>query len=245
MTHTLLTLFPTPSDLLALEPEEFGGVLLEIAPGLMQNGLFNLHNFSSQLYMIVGPSYPQGSQRQVELAIAEAVSWLETQGLIIQDPSQPATCYTLTRRAKSVRTRTDVEVYRKGRILPVELLQPKLADRVWPLFLRGDHDVAVFQAFKEVEVATRRTANATGAGYPDDLVGVSLMRKAFHPETGPLRDQNRVAGEREAEMHLFSGAIGHVRNPVGHHDVNLSPQEAARLIVFSSHLLQIIEQRMG
>ena len=135
------------------------------------------------------------------------------------------------------------EAYRKGRILPVDLLQPLLVEKVWPQFLRGDHDVAVFQAFKEVEVAVRKAANSKGAAYPDDLVGVSLMRKAFNPQGGPLADNAHVIAEREGEMSLFAGAIAHAKNPTGHRDVNLAPQEAARLIVFASHLLSIVEQR--
>jgi hypothetical protein len=86
---------------------------------------------------------------------------------------------------------------------------------------------------------------AIALGYPDDLVGISLMRKAFHPETGPLTAMSLVIAEREAEMHLFSGAIGHAKNPTSHRDVILAPQEAARLVVFASHLLGIIEQRLG
>jgi Protein of unknown function (Hypoth_ymh) len=183
-------------------------------------------------------------QRAVELAVAEAVSWLVSQGLLVEDPSQPiGRLFALTRRAATVRNRTDLEAYRKGRMLPVELLQPALAERVWPQFLRGDHDVAIFQAFKEVEVAIRKAANSKGAGYPDDLVGTTLMRRAFHPETGPLTDMSLVVSEREAEMHLFSGAIGHGKNPPSHRDVEPAPQEAARLIVFASHLLSIVEQR--
>ncbi len=135
--------------------------------------------------------------------------------------------------------------FRKGRTLPVELLQPTLAEKVLPQFLRADHDVGVFQAFKEVEVAVRKAANAKGAGYPDDLVGTTLMRKAFHPESGPLRNTALVAAERDAEMHLFAGAIGHAKNPTSHRDVTLNPQEAARLVVFASHLLSIVEQRMA
>jgi uncharacterized protein (TIGR02391 family) len=113
---------------------------------------------------------------------------------------------------------------------------------VWPLFLRGDHDVAVFQAFKEVEVSVRKAANAKGGGFPDDLVGVTLMRKAFHPDNGPLTDTSRVTAEREAEMALFAGAIGYAKNPAGHRDVDVSPQEAARLIVFAAHLLDMVDQ---
>ena len=243
MVETLLSILQNPRDLLALEPEELGGVVLEVIPGVLQNDNFSIHDLWAQLSIPIGSPYQQNVHRPVELALAEALSWLEGQGLIIPDPGQPAGRYTLTRRGKTLRTRADVEAYRKGRILPVELLQPRLAEKVWPLFLRGDHDVAVFQAFKEVEVAVRKTANAKGADYPNDLVGVSLMRKAFHPEAGPLRDDGRVAGEREAEMHLFSGAIGHAKNPTSHCDVNVTSQEAARLVVFASHLLDIVEDR--
>jgi uncharacterized protein (TIGR02391 family) len=92
------------------------------------------------------------------------------------------------------------------------------AQKVVPLFRRGDYDVAVFQAFKEVEVAVRKAANAKKAGYPDSDVGTALMRKAFHPETGPLTDMAVVRAEREAVMHLFSGAIGHAKNPMSHRE---------------------------
>lgn len=137
----------------------------------------------------------------------------------------------------------DVEAFRKGRILPSDLLPTLFAEKVVPLFRRGDHDVAVFQAFKEVEVAVRTAAIAKGAGYPDSEVGTTLMRKAFHPETGPLADKALVAAEREAEMHLFAAAIGHAKNPTSHRDVAISAVEAARLIVFASYLLEIVERR--
>jgi uncharacterized protein (TIGR02391 family) len=117
------------------------------------------------------------------------------------------------------------------------------AQKVVPLFRRGDYDVAVFQAFKEVEVAVRKAANAKDAGYPDSDIGTSLMRKGFHPEVGPLTDTAVVFAEREAVMHLFSGAIGHAKNPPSHRDVAFTAQEAARLIIFASHLLDIVEQR--
>jgi hypothetical protein len=209
----------------------------------MQNGMFSLNGLEAQLFHVIGTTYPPGARRPVQLALAEALSWLVSQGLLLIDPDQPAQWYVLTRRAKNLRTRADVEAYRKGRMLPVELLQPALAEKVWPQFLRGDHDVAIFQAFKEVEVAVRKAANGKGVGYPDDLVGTTLMRKAFHPDSGPLTDLTLVVSEREAEMHLFSGAIGHGKNPPSHRDVQPAPQEAARLIVFASHLLSIVDER--
>jgi hypothetical protein len=73
-TATLLSLFPKPEDVLALTPEDFGGVIIELMPPLLQNGLFNPAALIAQANQLVGPSYPPGSQRAVELAVAEAIS---------------------------------------------------------------------------------------------------------------------------------------------------------------------------
>jgi uncharacterized protein (TIGR02391 family) len=241
-TPSLLSLFPTPQDLLALAPEDLGGAIIEVLPPLIQNGLFNIHSLVGSLYQTDRPSYPPGTKRAIFPVFAEALSWLTTQGLIVNDPDQPA-FWWLTRRAADLRTRADVEAFRKGRILPDDLVPALFAQKVVPLFRRGDYDVAVFQAFKEVEVAVRKAANAKDAGYPDSDIGTSLMRKAFHPEVGPLADTAVVFAEREAVMHLFSGTIGHAKNPPSHRDVAFTAQEAARLIIFASHLLDIVEQR--
>jgi hypothetical protein len=56
MTTTLLSVFPNPEELLALEPEELGGVILEIAPGVIQNGMFGIHSLLAQLFQLVGKS---------------------------------------------------------------------------------------------------------------------------------------------------------------------------------------------
>jgi uncharacterized protein (TIGR02391 family) len=64
---------------------------------------------------------------------------------------------------------------------------------VYSTFLRGDYDTAVFQAFKEVEVAVREIGGFTDADY-----GTELMRAAFNKTKGRLTDQSRVVSEREA-----------------------------------------------
>jgi uncharacterized protein (TIGR02391 family) len=163
---------------------------------------------------------------------------LRGQDLVIRDPEQTGDWLRLTRRAEAIKTRADLEAYQKGGTLPVRLLQPHLAEKVQHLFVRGDHDIAVFQAFKEIEVAVR-----TACHYPDDLVGRALMQKAFAVSDGPLRNEDLVPAEREAEVFLFAGAIGHAKNPTSHRTVRLSREEAARLIVFASHLLAIVEER--
>jgi Protein of unknown function (Hypoth_ymh) len=241
---TLVSLFPKPQDVLGLTPEDLAGVIIELMPPLLQNGLFNPFTLVATAYQLSGPSYPPGSKREIELAVAEAISWLVTQGLLVPDPGQPSPgFYVPTRRAQSLKSRIDVEAFSKGRILPDDLLPTLFSEKVVPLFRRGDHDIAMFQAFKEVEIAVRKAANAKGAGYADSEVGTSLVRKAFHPDTGPLRDANLVPAEREAEMHLFSGAIGHAKNPGSHRAVAVTAQEAARLIIFASYLFDLAERR--
>ena len=241
---TLLSLFPKPEDLLALTPEDLGGVIVELMPPLLQNGLFNPAALIASVFQLVGPSYPPGSRRSVELVVAEALSWLATQGLLIPDPGQPSPgFYVPTRRSQSLRTRADVDTYRKGRVLPDDLLPPLFAEKVVPLFRRGDYDVAVLQAFKEVEVAVRKAANVKGAGYANSEIGTTLMRKAFHPDTGPLTNSKKIPAEREADMHLFSSAIGHAKNPPSHRDFPVTADEAAHLIIFASYLFGIVEQR--
>lgn len=233
----------TPEDLLALAPEDLAGIILEIVPTLLQhNGLFGIGHIIHPVYQSYQSRFPFHTKQNVTIAIAEALSWLVSQGLVIPDPDQPTHWYRLTRKGSRLPTRTDVEVFRKGAILQAELLPESFAQKVVPLFRRGDYDTAVFQAFKEVEVSVRKTANVKGARYSDSEIGVSLMRKAFHPDSGPLTDMGAVPAEREAIMHLFSGAIGSAKNPTSHREVAVKAHEAARLIIFAAHLLDLVRQ---
>ena len=112
----------------------------------------------------------------------EAWVWLEREGLIAPRPGEQTHGWVfITRRGALLKKATDLAAFRKANLLPKALLHPVIAQKVWSAFLRGEYDTAVFQAFKEVEVAVR---NASGSA-PRDL-GVDLMRKTFHKDTGPL-----------------------------------------------------------
>ena len=91
---------------------------------------------------------------------------------------------------------------------------------------------------KEVEVKVREV----GKFDPSD-VGIQLMRKAFHPESGPLTDKTAPEAEREALSHLFTGAIGAYKNPSSHRMVTIDAPKAVELIVLASHLLNIVDER--
>ena len=133
----------------------------------------------------------------------------------------------------------DFDKYRTARLLPRELLHPSIADAVWLSFVRGEYDVAVFQAMRQVEIATRDAAGADA-----ELQGVKLARRAFNPDNGPLTETDAEAGERQGMMDLFAGALGALKNPHSHRVVSFeSPAEAVSVVLFASQLLRIIDKR--
>jgi hypothetical protein len=70
----------------------------------------------------------------------------------------------------------------------------------------GDYEPASFAAMKAVEVEVRRVAEL-----PNELLGIPLMRKAFSPKDGILRDPEAEGGEQRATADLFAGAVFGVR----------------------------------
>lgn len=111
-------------------------------------------------------------------------------------------------------------------------------------FALGDYETASFAAMKAVEVAVRRVAEL-----PNELLGVALMRKAFSPKDGVLRDPDAEGGEQQATADLFAGAIGAYKNPASHRTVRFDdPIEAAEVVQLADLLLRIVEraeQRIG
>ena len=67
-TPSLLSLFPTPQNLLALTPEDLSGSIIEVVPQFILNGQFN--NLS--LYKSHAISHPPDTRLPVMLAFAEA-----------------------------------------------------------------------------------------------------------------------------------------------------------------------------
>jgi uncharacterized protein (TIGR02391 family) len=209
---------PDVDTLLALEPEELGAKLLflirkrkekKFHPGNLKNDLtIYCHNQSE--------AYPQHRLDEVNLALSEAFGWLQAQGLVVDAPDGAEHGWrVLSRRARKFEDEREFADYAAARHLPKkESLHPRISRSAWSAFMRGEYDVAVFEAMKAVEVAVR-----DASGFGADLLGKDLMREAFNPNEGPLA---------EGRAHLFAGAIQSYKNPGSHRDVSIEgPAEAA------------------
>ncbi len=233
---TIFSLLPDAEALLALEPEELAGVVLQYLVSSGSEGQLNRYNFSLPHTV---KEYPPEYRESISMALMEAWVWLEREGLLAPKPGTQGEWIFVTRRGRQLATPKDLQAYRRGNLLPRQSLHPRLAQKVWASFLRGDYDTAVFQAFKEVEVRVREAG-----GYSEMDLGVDLMRKAYSPDNGPLTDKEAPKSEQEALAHLFAGAIGLYKNPHSHRNVALEPQEATEMIVLASHLLSITDRRV-
>jgi uncharacterized protein (TIGR02391 family) len=241
MYRSLVSLVPNAVDLLDLEVEELAGVLLmhlnsyEGVPGnsIYQHGLVNVHKA-----ITINQEYGD-LQPEVARALMEAGAWLQNEGFLVRDVTPGPDWFFVSRRARRLRSTEDFEAYRKASLLPKRQLHPLIAAKVYPAFLRGEYDTAIFQAFREVEVAVRQAGT-----FSPNIVGEKLMRAAFATgaSRGPLTDTGLPSGEQEAMSHLFAGAFGLYRNSTAHRYVPTAPEQAAEVIMFASQLLRIVDR---
>ncbi|MBK9738751.1 MAG: hypothetical protein IPO93_04395 [Actinobacteria bacterium] len=75
--------------------------------------------------------------------------------------------------------------------MEVELV-PEIEQQPGPHFLRGEFDIAVFAAMRQVEIAVRESAGLSG-----DRIGVTLIKEALG-EGKPLWDPRMHGGEAVA-----------------------------------------------
>ena len=234
---SIYSLVPDPDAILALAPEELAGVVLQYLNSLSDSNRGQLNRYNFSLSHTV-QDYPEKYRDKISRALMEAWVWLEREGFLAPRPGSQGEWVFVTRRGQQVATPADLKAYQQSNVLPRQFLHPRLGQKVWASFLRGDYDTAVFQAFKEVEVTVREAG-----GFAETDLGVALVRKAFDPTGGALIDEASPLPEREALAHLFAGAIGSYKNPHSHRNVSIEAQEAAEMIVLASHLLGIVEKR--
>ncbi len=132
----LSDLIPTTDVLLALEPEELAGFVLEYFHSMGDPEKFREHpaNFSGDSTV---KYFDQGKREDCQKALMEAWACLEREGFIIKRPQDPHGWYVLSRRGKRIRTRKDYEVFRYASLFPKETVHPEITKEVYPLFCVG------------------------------------------------------------------------------------------------------------
>jgi uncharacterized protein (TIGR02391 family) len=242
----LYTAIPNAEVMLEMAPEELGAKLLFLARKRLERDKEAYVHPGNSLNELSSPGaggfrYPQQFQKEVLLAVTEAWAWLEAQGLLVPAPDVNGRngFRVLSRRARSFENEAELAPLAAAKLLPKELLNQRVAKHAWLPFMRGEYDTAVFLAMKQVEIALREATRLGG-----DLPAVQLARRAFHEKDGMLTDPDAEASEQQAMAHLFAGALGVLKNPHSHRNVEVEgPAEAAALIMFASYLVRVVDQR--
>ena len=231
-------LVPNVETLLALDPEELGVLLLRALKDHPQSdkGLIHAGNFESELFGMSNSAYPRARQEEVLEAVREAFTWLDGQALLIMaDPTNARSGWRkVGRRGRRLLSEAGTVEYKAASMLPQKMLHPAIRDRVYFNFQRGDYQMAVIAAFRQVEIAVRDKSGSKESG-------TQLMRAAFDKKTGALRDHEAEDADREARAHLFAGAFGNCRNPHSHKEIKLRAEDAVHMLMLASYLLRIVD----
>ena len=229
---------PSPEEISELPPDELGLRLLRIVVDDQQGHLLSRS-------VVANPSYwadefgEAGTSDQFIESMAEAWDWLILNRLVAMKPGAASIdghAY-VTRRGQAAAADARAQaVLRAEARLDVDLHE-RLARRVRRQFLLEEYESATFIAMREVEIRVRELA-----GYSHSDYGTSMVRNAFSPQDGPLRDPDQDRGEQEATSHLFAGAIGLFKNPSSHREVNFDdPALASEVVLFADLLLRMLD----
>jgi uncharacterized protein (TIGR02391 family) len=236
---------PPPDEIVSLLPEELAPLILrdlaQIGQNSMDRGRLHMGNYCNHFDAdIHGPARTHQERENTRHSLAEAWSLLETLGLLARDTNQNGEWVFVTRRGhEAAKSRETFERGRRAALFPPDVLHVDLRGAAYDALIRGNFQQAVAEAFRVVEVRVRNASKREG-------VGASLMRSAFHEDTGPLRSDAPDKGERQALPHLFAGAFGWVRNPASHRDVSMDDvNNALEQLMLASLLLRITDERIS
>jgi len=220
-------------------PEQVTGLPVDQLGLVILNDLLATNEWNEYNYLL---SAERAYKGEALLAIAEAMGWLRARALIARTPGQTSdSTISVTRTGRRIAAEGPATFYASERLQGG--IHPLIEREARPQFLIGRYELGVFASMKAVEVRVRQLGL-----FPDDVVGVELMSRAFGPQ-GTLTDRSAAKAEQEGMRALFAGAYAVLRNPAGHREVSYDDvSEAADAVQTASLLMRIldrIEQRMA
>lgn len=239
----LIAKLSTPTHLLSCAPAQLDGILLAaIADRVKRAKSDPISPRNISLSELQG-MYPAGEgatylqRRDADIAITESWRRLLNEGFLVEAVGQADGVMTLSGKGQQAAEATCFEDIRMRQMLRREMLHEDLQGAVYDSFAAGHYDIAILEAFKLVE---DRVRSMSGLGA--SLFGVKLMREAFNPQKGPLRDASLPQGERDRMPDLFAGAIGVFKNPLSHRKVgNSDPAPVIEELMLASRLLRFVK----
>ena len=239
---------PNPEMLLSLEIPEVAFVLLQhlaanndgcsrARPAFLGN-IFSDTTHPANGYIVADPQAARFREPITEHLLA-AWQWLLKEGLLLPLPSNTAGWAFVGARGHAAVAKEVFDRFRRAALLPQSTLHSSISATALSAFLRGEHDIAIFASFRAVEDTVRRVS-----GFPNQLVGSALMRKAFDPSSGPLRDGSAVASEQQAVSDVYAGSMGLFKNPTSHRlNAFDSAEQTVSLVLFANYLINLAEER--
>lgn len=230
--RSLLLRYPTHDAWMAADHEDMALLLLrELSVGAQT---MSLHNVAAVMRERYHPFWGAEATRERLSVLAEAYGWLKNTGLLVRHPTE-RDFDMVSRRGKSM-TEEEFAEFRASRRTGYEILDQRIAEKVWTIFLRRDFDIAIAYAFKVVEMRMREKGDFT-----NNDMGERLAKKFFERFTSEAPKK----GERSlpSVVSLFIGALDGYRNPAVHeHPQIYDPEEAMEVLLLANHCLRIVER---
>lgn len=113
---------------------------------------------------------------------------------------------------------------------------PGIYSRTWRQFELAQYGAAIAAAVQTIEDAVKE---AVAGSIPE--TGVELMRAAFEPEAGLLRDPEVKLSENQGTSDVFAGFIGRYKDLPTNSVFGI--HETARILAFASYLMYHLDLR--
>jgi uncharacterized protein (TIGR02391 family) len=230
--RSLLLRYPTHDAWMAADSEDMAMLLLrDLAVGGQGISLFNIVGAMRDRYYQYWGIDATPARLNV---LAEAYGWLKSVGLLVQHPTEQH-FDIVSRRGRNMKEDGFAE-FRAARRTGYEILDRRIAEKVWTIYLRGDYDIAIAYAFKVVEMRMREKG-----GFSTNDMGERLAKKFF----ARFSSEAPKKGERSlpSVVSLFIGALDGYRNPAVHEHPQIhDPEEAMEVLLLANHCLRIVER---